>query len=35
MEIKSLRPHLFMPKKLWLLECTMWIMFGWFIIFIY
>ena len=25
-------PHLFMPRKYWLLECTMWVLVGWIII---
>ena len=25
-------PHLFFPRKLWLLECTTWVLFGWIII---
>jgi len=32
MNIKEWRPHLFMPKKYWLLECTMWVIAGWFFI---
>lgn len=30
---KGWRPHLFMPKKYWLLECTGWVLFGWFVLF--
>lgn len=34
MNLKKIRPHLIMPKRLWLLECTMWVVFGWFVILI-